>query len=207
MPLISIDETTDKTTDKTIVETTDEPPDETPFLTSPEDIWIDRCIESPSPTIIKTLLNNDIVDLLTNFVNDKFQIDKLKVSINISDKSVKLITLLLKASPEIFTKMANDIHIILSDGVLDLADLPQIIVLIKDIYNTNFKKIGKNIKNISINDSIDFIKDLILIMVELNYIIVDNKRKIIKMVESSVNLLSSSILIAPTLFNLCCGCC
>ncbi len=181
--------------------------DESTVVTGHDEIRIDPSIITSSPTIVKTILNNDIIEVLTNFINDKIKIDKFKVSINISDKSIKLITLFLKASPEIFTKIANDIHIILSDGVLDLADLPQIIVLIKDIYNTNFKKIGKNIKNISIDDSIGFIKDLILIMIELDYIIVDNKCKIIKMVESSVNLLSSSIQLAPTIFNLCCGCC
>jgi hypothetical protein len=167
----------------------------------------DRSITTPSPILIESKPKNEIITLLYNLINDKFHIDKLKLSINISDKSIQLIQTFLKHSPEIFTKLSTDIQVILEDDILDLADLPQIIVLVKDIYNINFKKLGKNVKNISIEQSIQFIKDLILILIELNYILVNNKTKVINIVESSVNLLSSSIQIAPTIFNLFTCCC
>lgn len=176
--------------------------DESIFLSQVEPDTTRHMI-TPPPFEIKSNTNDEIIILLQQLLADHTQINKLKASIHITDNTIQLIQLFLKYSPDMFTKIANDIDIILSDGILDFSDLPQIIVLIKDVYNINFKKIGKKI---TVKESIQFIQDFILIIIELNYIMVIDKPKVIKIIESSVNLLSSSIQVAPSIFNLC-KCC
>lgn len=162
-----------------------------------------RLVNTPSPIQIKPNHNEEILNLLKQLVCNETQLNKLKLSIHLSDKSIQIIQLFLKHSPEIFIEIANDVQIILSDGVLDISDLPQIILLIKDVYNINFKKINKKF---TVNESIQFIQDFILLLIELNYFIVNDKIKVIKIIDSSVQLLMSSIQVAPSLFK-CCVCC
>lgn len=162
-----------------------------------------RTINTPSPIQIKPNHKDEILNLLKKLVYDKLQLNKLKLSIHLSDKSIQIIQLFLKHSPEIFVKIANDVQTILSDGVLDISDLPQIIILIKDVYNINFKKLNTKF---TVKESIQFIQDFILLLIELNYFIVNDKPKVIKVIDSSVQLLISSIQVAPSLFK-CCVCC
>jgi hypothetical protein len=167
---------------------------------------------SPPPITITNNNNNDLLNMMYTFVNNHLQIDNIKTKIGITDKSIKIINVFLKICPDIFTQIETNINQILIDDIIDIHDIPIIIVMIKDIYNINYKTLGKNVTQITFTQEelIIFIQDIILIMIEFEYILVSNKQKTINMVKSSINLLSSSLEHASTIFNLinryCCCC-
>jgi hypothetical protein len=88
------------------------------------------------------------------------------------------------------------------DGVLDVADLPSVILLVKDVLNLNLDTIKSGVKNLTVQDSIQFIKDLLLILIEEEYIIVNDKKTVEKLIDACVELLRSTINLKTTLFSL-----
>ena len=109
---------------------------------------------------------------------------------------------MVNKSPEIFINIANDINAIMVDGILDIADLPSIILLIKDVLNLNLDTIKSDVKNMTVQDSIQFIKDLLLILIEEDFIIVNNKKTVEKLIDACIELLSSTINLKTTFFSL-----
>ena len=98
------------------------------------------------------------------------------------------------------------------DNIIDIKDVPTIIILIKDIYKkfiiTNH--FSNHIKNITIEDSIDFIKNILFILIELEELKVKNKDDVIFMINISIELLTTTIDIQESLFHKlkkCFNCC
>ena len=86
----------------------------------------------------------------------------------------------------------------MKDGILDLTDIPNVVILIKNIYNIYSTKISI-VEKTTINDSISIIKTIILLLLELEYIKVVDKEKFIKLLDSSIELLSSTIVMNNSL--------
>ena len=91
---------------------------------------------------------------------------------------------------------------IIADKVIDSNDIPKLIVMIKNIYKQftekdKFKKINK----ITLEDSINFIKNLLLILIELGHIKVNDKQKVILIIDLCIDLLTSSIDLTQSLFQ------
>lgn len=137
--------------------------------------------------------SNEIAVLLINLLSSEENVNNLKTSIKISDKSIEFIRLLVNNSPEIFINIAKDINAVMVDGILDTADLPSIILLIKDVLNLNLETIKGGVKNLTLQDSIQFIKDLLLILIEEDFIIVNDKKTVEKLIDACIELLSSTI--------------
>lgn len=145
---------------------------------------------------------NEIAVLLIKLLSSEENVNKLKASIKISDKSIEFIRLLVNKSPEIFINIAKDINAVMVDGILDIADLPSVILLIKDVLNLNLDTIKSGVKNMTVQDSIQFIKDLLLILIEEDFIIVNDKKTVEKLIDASIELLSSTINLKTTIFSL-----
>jgi hypothetical protein len=145
---------------------------------------------------------NEIVVLLIKLLSSEESVNKLKSNIKISDKSVEFVRLLLNNTPEVFKTIEKDINAVMVDGVLDIADLPSVILLVKDVLNLNLDAIKSGVKNLTVQDSIQFIKDLLLILIEEDYIIVNDKKTVEKLIDACIELLSSTINLKTTLFSL-----
>ena len=145
---------------------------------------------------------NEIAVLLIELLGNEESVNELKASIKISDKSIEFTRLLVNKSPEIFISIANNINAVMVDGILDIADLPSIILLIKDVLNLNLDTIKSSVKNMTLQDSIQFIKDLLLILIEEDFIIVNNKKTVEKLIDACIELLSSTINFKTTFFSL-----
>jgi len=166
-----------------------------------ESIELEKEVEVPL-TKPQVTSGNEIAVLLINLLSSEENVNNLKTSIKISDKSIEFIRLLVNNSPEIFINIAKDINAIMVDGILDIADLPSVILLVKDVLNLNLDSIKSGVKNLTVQDSIQFIKDLLLILIEEDFIIVNDKKTVEKLIDACIELLSSTINLKITLFSL-----
>ena len=112
----------------------------------------------------------------------------------------------MKKMNELYPDLLKEIDIslidIIADKVIDSNDIPRLIVLVKNIYKKfseqdKFKKINK----ITLEDSINFIKNLILILIELGHIKVNDKEKVILIIDLCIDLLTSSMDLGQSLFQ------
>lgn len=125
-------------------------------------------------------------DLLKTLIKDTDLINKIQIDTNI----LSIINMIIQNHPEVLNNISNDISIIISDGNINMADIPQIILLIKDSYNLVGS--AKNLK-ITKKNIIDFIKYTMIILIESNFIKCDNKDLIISLINLSINLLESEV--------------
>jgi len=142
--------------------------------------------------------SSEIMLLLVNLFSNIDSVNKLKTSIVISDKSIDIINMLLKNSPKIFDDFGKNITSIMNDGILDVSDMPSIILLLKDFLNLNLKN---KIRDLTVQDSVQFIKDLLLLLIEEKYIKVNDRKTAEKIIDTSIELLSSSINVNSSLYN------
>ena len=142
--------------------------------------------------------SSEIMLLLVNLFSNIDSVNKLKTSIVISDKSIDIINMLLKNSPKIFDDFGKNITSIMNDGILDVSDMPSIILLLKDFLNLNLKN---KIRDLTVQDSVQFIKDLLLLLIEEKYIKVNDRKTAEKIIDTSIELLSSSINVNTSLYN------
>ena len=141
---------------------------------------------------------DDFLTLLKEYLNSELKRDELKIKL--SEKDIKLLKSLSEKFPELFTTILKDLEKIMKDDILDLTDIPNLVILIKDIYNIYSTKIN-TIEKTTLNDSISIIKTIILLLLELEYIKVVDKEKFIKLLDASIELLSSTVIINNSLCN------
>jgi hypothetical protein len=166
-----------------------------------EPVELEKEVEVPLTKTVDAS-GNEIIVLLIKILSSEESVNNLKASIKISDKSIEFVRLMVNNSPEVFKTIEKDINAIMVDGVLDIADLPSVILLVKDVLNLNLDTIKSGVKGLTVQDSIQFIKDLLLILIEEDYILVNDKKTIEKLIDSCIELLSSTINLKTTLFSL-----
>lgn len=174
---------------------------------------IEESVESPDIVLSiedekkNTAMLNMIVDL---FLNEE-QLEKIKVDLKLEDKQLLFIQKVSELVPSLFDDLNDSILEIYKDKMINTDDIPALIVLMKNSYkkfNDN-KELSKHVKNITIEDSIHFIKNVILITIELDYLKVDKKDQVLLIIDICIDLLTSSIDIKTSFFDqlkkcLCC---
>lgn len=149
-----------------------------------------------SSEIDKMLPKEENMSNLLKIFNDLFQtqekIDALKVKVNIAPKDIEFIKKILEQAPDLFKDIDTGLEIILKDKVINSKDIPQIIKMVKDAYK-NIIATNKNIKNITLEDSIIFIKNIILILIEYDYIKVENKEEFNLIIDLCIDLLQTNL--------------
>ncbi len=133
---------------------------------------------------------DDFLTSLKEFLNSELKRDELKIKL--SEKDIKLLKVLSEKFPELFTTILKDLENIMEDNILDLTDIPKLVILTKNIYNIYSTKISI-VEKTTLNDSISIIKAIILLLLELEYIKVVDKEKFIKLLDASIELLSSTV--------------
>ena len=136
----------------------------------------------------------NLTSLLAELLVDKSRLEKIKIDLNLDGKFVELLKSINLLFPNLFTEMDASLKDIVSDKVIDSKDVPKLIVLIKNVYKKfNDSKEFKKINNISVGDSINFIKNLLLLLIELEYIKVDDKDSVILIIDLCIDLLTTSV--------------
>jgi hypothetical protein len=101
--------------------------------------------------------------------------------------------------------MLGNLQQVFEDGVLDLYDVPIIVKIITDLLNTNIN--AELLRNVKITDVGLVLKLLIYILIEFKIIQTDkiDNKTIFKIIDSSLNLLETSLKVSNIKFN--CSCC
>lgn len=138
-----------------------------------------------SPTLLETTILNQLLSKITN--NKDYLL-----SINLTENEINIINLILKNHPELLTNICNNISDILKDKKIDMNDIPKIILLLKDVIN--LYSTTKNLK-IKKNDVIDFIKNILIILINSDIIKIDTEDKVLinNLIILSVQLLETNI--------------
>jgi hypothetical protein len=139
-----------------------------------------------SNNVVSTL-SNLVFDLIKEKIGDKEFIQKIKLN----EESIKVINLILGSNTTIFNDLSKHIKDVISDKVIDINDIPSIILIIKDIVNINTKQINK--LKLTREQVITFIKNVLFILIESETIKVKDKQTVEQLIDLSVQLLSTKI--------------
>jgi len=134
------------------------------------------------------LLSNKAVNttFLSGFLGDK------NIGLVIDHKTADNMRTILVQFPEIIADIDEHLMKILSDDVINMNDLPQIILLIKDVMNINAKDLKK--MKITKKDVVNLIEKIIIILIETNVIKTDDKKEsFIVALKLGMDILESTI--------------
>ena len=139
-------------------------------------------------------LGENIIDILCRNIDDS------KYAIHITDQEKDFVQKLAKNNPEIFGEIQKTINDIMSDGKIDLHDVPKIVLLVSQIMKNHV--IENAVKHIKIVSVVRFIIDSLL---DSGFLPLPNiEIQIIKkIVDSSLDLLKMDTNVKMK-FN-CCG--
>lgn len=148
----------------------------------------------------KKLLN--LAEILTNLLLEESKLNEVKLKLNLDNEYLDLLRKISDMFPVLFQEIDESISEIVSDKVIDSNDVPRLMVLIKNVYKkfSDSKKLN-SIKKITIEDSINFIKNLLLILIELEHIKVKDKENVILIIDLCIDLLTSSIDVSSTIID------
>lgn len=133
----------------------------------------------------------------TSQISIDFELPKLLLSnvdspcYNLTQEQINWINIFIIASPESFQKISEDFKIITNDGKIDLHEIPSIIKLLADIYNS--ESIRKGISNS--NNVIVFIKYTICVIFASKYLTLPGveKETINGLIDTSIDLLNMNV--------------
>ena len=133
-------------------------------------------------------------ELLVNILvkNDDIKGFADKISIRVGSKTLEMLKSILSKSPESLDKIVKNVDDILKDGVIDHKDIPRIIILVSNLYKTDFRSVI-TAKRLSSSEIIEFIIFIVKLVIDLDYINVRNKVEIYEIIDASAGLLEMII--------------
>ena len=144
--------------------------------------------------MIETKKNNfDFLKLFSGLFGSEEQLNQLKIklSIRINDNVIQLIKLILAKSPDSLKMISKTFEEVTADSVLDANDVPKIVLLMTNLYKSDFKKVLLETK-LKLSDLAEFISFLIHTVIEMDIVKVDNKEKIFQVLNVSLMLLETT---------------
>ena len=132
---------------------------------------------SLSDYLLKKLSTNEYTKELTD-----------KLSFKINDQTINILKTILAKSPSGLNKVTENVKDILKDGTIDTKDIPKLLLLVTNLYKTDFQNIVNNL-NLTSKDIIEFIKSLIKLIIDLDYVKVNNKPDTFELVDISGEIL------------------
>lgn len=132
----------------------------------------------------------DLVLILTELYGVDDYVNNF-ASLNIDEETTNLIKNILDKSPEVFKNISDRLSEILSDNVLNTDDVPILVKLIKDILNLSIPNLSDI--ELTVEKLINLVKKLLELLINKEYIKVENKEKVFTLLSISFELLSSSV--------------
>jgi hypothetical protein len=131
----------------------------------------------------------DLLQILTSKVIGK-ELSEItsNFSFPINSTVITLVKRIVDKSPQSLNKITENVKDILSDGIIDQKDIPKMLILVSNLYKTDFSKILLDIAFTS-SDIIEFIKFLIKTLIEFDLVKVENKKNAFEMIDVSGELL------------------
>ena len=142
----------------------------------------------------------DLVKILGELLDAKSTIDDLKLELKLKDSNIEFIQFILNSFPDCLKEISTGLDDVLEDGKLDISDVPTIVNMVKSIMN-NSSKTMKKVRKITVEELIDFIKNIIEILIHKDIIKVENKEKVFKLISVSVELLTTSVDVSNSIYD------
>lgn len=131
-------------------------------------------------------LSNFLENMLVKNNNIKELLEKL--TFKFDDKLLSILKNILAKSPDSLNRISVNIRDILKDGLINHKDIPKMFILVANLYKTEFNTIIKDL-SLTSKQVIDFIKFLISLMIDLDYVKVNNKQEAFESIDNSSVLL------------------
>ena len=147
-----------------------------------------------SISVIESIENEFLNNLIQKFIEDKDFINK----INLNQKNLNVISFIFKNHPEILKNIYKDIKKITEDKAITLNDIPEIILLCKDIFNLYSESNKIKLTKIEI---IEFIKNIVIFILFKSDLVKMNdsdKELILNLINLSIKLLETKINLRKT---------
>jgi hypothetical protein len=143
------------------------------------------------PEVISTVLISQLlVDILVK--NDDIKSFADKITVKVSNKTLETLKLILNKAPETLDKIVDNVKDILRDGIIDHKDISKIIILVTNLYKTDFKNVITS-KALTTTEIVEFIKFILKMVIDFDYVQVKNKQEIFDIIEASTSLLEMVI--------------
>jgi len=144
---------------------------------------------------------NSIVVKVDSSVNFLFTILKSKLvdskfiqEIKLDEQSVQVINLVLDKCPNVINGLGTHIQTIISDNVINSSDIPTIILLLRDVLNSNVSELNR--VRVTREQVIVLIKNIFTVLIESDVIktgSADYKQATLVLIDLCVKLLESKV--------------
>ena len=150
----------------------------------------DNTIEEEKLNLLKEETNAKETISVHKIVEDYIKTNTGRINIGI--QSAEIITRIVESFPDILYDLDKHIVEIMADNVIDIYDVPKLILMVKDLVNVNAKQL-KKIKIIR-EEGVIFVNDILFILIDTNVIKTgDNKDAVLELLKLSVTMLSASV--------------
>jgi len=131
----------------------------------------------------------NLTKFMTNCVKDLTFSETYKLD---SD-SVMVIYLILSKYPKLLDDMSVHLKNIINDSVINNKDLPEMLLLMSEVLNTNTSELNK--LKLTRKQVINFVKDVLIILIESSKIKINSTEKnvVLSLLDISIKLLESKV--------------
>ena len=130
---------------------------------------------------------------LVTLLQSKLANAEFVIKTKINEDGLRVINLVLAKCPTSINSMGMHIKKIVSDQVINSKDIPEIILLVQEVLNTNVKELNK--LKVTREEVIALVKNIFVILIESNEIKTtpENKQTCLDLVDLSIKLLESKV--------------
>jgi len=146
---------------------------------------------STNDILINAISLNEFI--LTSFITECIKDLSFNETCKLNSDSILVINLILSKYPKLLDDMSVHLKNIISDSVINNKDLPEMLLLMSDVLNTNTSELNK--LKLTRKQVINFVKDVLIILIESQKIKTNSKEKdvILSLLDISIKLLESKI--------------
>ena len=128
---------------------------------------------------------------LTTFITNCIKDLSFNETYKLNNDSVLVINLILLKYPKLLDEMSIHLKNIINDSVINNKDLPEMLLLMSDVLNTNTNELNK--LKLTRKQVINFVKDIFIILIQSQKIKTDQKNNVLSLLEVSIKLLESKV--------------
>ena len=138
---------------------------------------------------INDILLNEFI--LTTFITECIKDLSFNQICKLDNDSVLVINLILTKYPKLLDEMSIHLKNIINDNTINNKDLPEMLLLMSDVLNTNTSELNK--LKLNRKQVINFVKDVFIILIESNKIKTVQKEIVLSLLDISIKLLESKV--------------
>ena len=131
--------------------------------------------------------------ILTSFITNCIKDLSFNETCKLNSDSILVINLILSKYPKLLDDMSVHLKNIISDSVINNKDLPEMLLLMSEVLNTNTSELNK--LKLTRKQVINFVKDVLIILIESKKIKINSTEKevVLSLLDVSIKLLESKV--------------